>query len=176
MNSLLDRLQKSRTGRALLDEVEASERAESAWLEAAAELKELKAGIPARQAELEAALKEAQRGVAEAKDALRVAEQRAGKAFRDYHNELYQVERRSMALQDVLYKNAPGALLDELAELREKLLDNMDNPPGIITTGADLGRRKVYHDRSALDAHLTARAAIQAAIADVEKRILSGTE
>ena len=173
---LLTRLQKSRTGRALLDEVEASERAESAWIEAAAELRELRAGIPARQAELEAALKEAQRGVAEAKDALRIAEERAGAAFRAYHSEIFQTERRTMALQDVLFQNAPGALLAELAELRERLLDNFDNVPTPITVGTDLRRRKVYHDRTAVDAHLEERKKINAAIADIERRILGGTE
>ena len=173
---LVTRLQKSRTGRALLDEVEASERAESAWIEAAAELRELRAGIPARQAELEAALKEAQRGVAEAKDALRVAEQRAGAAFRAYHSEIFQTERRTMQLQDVLFRNAPQTMLNELAALRERLLDNLDNPPGAVTTGTDFRRRTVLHDRTALDAHLAARAEIKAAIEHLEKRILSGIE
>ena len=173
---LFDRLTKSRAGRALLSEIEADETAESAWKEAAAELRELRAELPKRRAELEAQLKEAQSEVVEAKEKLRLTEERAGKAFRDYHTELYLAERRTIALQDLLYKNAPGALLAELAELREKLLDNMDNPPGIITTGTDLGRRKVYHDRTAVDAHLEERKKINAAIADIERRILGGIE
>ena len=173
---LFDRLTKSRAGRALLSEIEADETAESAWKEAAAELRELRAELPKRRAELEAQLKEAQSEVAQAKEKLRLTEQRAGKAFRDYHSEIYLAERRMIALQDLLYKNAPGALLAELAELREKLLDNMDNPPGAVTVGTDLRRRKVYHDRTALDKHLTARAEIQAAIERVEGQILSGIE
>ena len=173
---LVTRLQKSRTGRALLDEVEASERAESAWIEAAAELRELRAQIPARRAELETELKKAQSEVSDAKDALRIAEERAGAAFRAYHSEIFQTERRTMQLQDVLFRNAPQTMLNELAALRERLLDNLDNPPGAVTVGTDLRRRKVYHDRTALDKHLTARAEIQAAIERVEGQILSGIE
>ena len=174
--SLFDRLQKSRAGRGLLAEIEKSELAETKWVEAAEELRKLKAQIPARRAELETELKKAQSEVSDAKDALRIAEERAGAAFRAYHSEIFQAERRTIALQDLLYKNAPGALLAELAELREKLLDNMDNPPGAVTVGTDLRRRKVYHDRTALDKHLTARAEIQAAIERVEGQILSGIE
>ena len=173
---LLTRLQKSRTGRALLDEVEASERAESAWIEAAAELRELRAGIPARRAELETELKKAQSEVSDAKDALRIAEERAGAAFRAYHSEIFQTERRTMQLQDVLFRNAPQTMLNELAALRERLLDNLDTPPGAVTVGTDLRRRKVYHDRTAVDAHLEERKKINAAIADIERRILGGTE
>ena len=160
----------------MLDEVEASERAESAWIEAAAELRELRAQIPARRAELETELKKAQSEVSDAKDALRIAEERAGAAFRAYHSEIFQTERRTMQLQDVLFRNAPQTMLNELAALRERLLDNLDNPPGAVTVGTDLRRRKVYHDRTALDKHLTARAEIQAAIERVEGQILSGIE
>lgn len=174
--SLFDRLQKSRAGRALLDEVEASERAESEWQKAAAELRELRAGIPARRAELEAALKEAQGQVSEAKENLRLTEQRAGKAFRDYHSELFRTERQTMQLQDVLFRNAPQTMLNELAALREKLLDNLDNPPGAVTVGTDFRRRKVLQDRSGIDAHLAEREAIKAAIADVEGKIMGGVE
>ena len=173
---LIDRLAKSRAGRALLDEVEQSELAESAWIEAAADLKELKAQIPARRAELETALKKAQSEVSSAKDALRIAEERAGAAFRAYHSEIFQTERRTMQLQDVLFRNAPQTMLNELAALREKLLDNLDNPPGAVTVGTDLRRRKVLQDRSGIDAHMAEREAIKAAIADVEGRILSGKE
>jgi len=176
MNSLFDRLQKSRTGRALLDEVEASERAESEWQKAAAELRELRAGIPARRAELETELKKAQSEVSDAKDALRIAEERAGAAFRAYHSEIFQTERRTMQLQDVLFRNAPQTMLNELAALRERLLDNLDNPPGAVTTGTDFRRRKVLQDRSGIDAHLAEREAIKAAIADVEGKIMGGVE
>ena len=174
--SLFDRLQKSRAGRGLLAEIEKSELAETKWVEAAEELRKLKAQIPARRAELETELKKAQSEVSDAKDALRIAEERAGAAFRAYHSEIFQTERRTMALQDVLFQNAPGALLSELAALRGKLLDNLDNPPGAVTTGTDFRRRKVLQDRSALDKHLTARAEIQAAIERVEGQILSGIE
>ena len=173
---LIDRLAKSRAGRALLDEVEQSELAESAWIEAAADLKELKAQIPARRAELETALKKAQSEVSSAKDALRIAEERAGAAFRAYHSEIFQTERRTMQLQDVLFRNAPQTMLNELAALREKLLDNLDNPPGAVTTGTDFRRRKVLQDRSALDAHLTEREEIKSAITEVENKIMGGIQ
>ena len=174
--SLFDRLQKSRAGRGLLAEIEKSELAETKWVEAAEELRKLKAQIPARRAELETALKKAQSEVSDAKDALRIAEERAGAAFRAYHSEIFQTERRTMQLQDVLFRNAPQTMLNELAALRERLLDNLDTPPGAVTVGTDLRRRKVYHDRTAVDAHLEERKKINAAIADIERRILGGTE
>lgn len=174
--SLFDRLQKSRAGRGLLAEIEKSELAETKWIEAAEELRKLKAEIPARRAELETELKKAQSEVSDAKDALRIAEERAGAAFRAYHSEIFRTERRIMDLQDILFRNAPQTMLNELAALRERLLDNLDNPPQAVTTGTDFRRRKVLQDRSGIDAHLAEREAIQAAIADVEGRILGGIE
>jgi hypothetical protein len=172
---LLDRLEKSRADRKLLAEVEESEKSEATYKSAGIEYKELCRTMPGRIQEMQTALDRAIDEVKQAREVLRLKNEASSEAFRTLDSGLFQMRQREIELHEILYRNAPSELITQLADLRGWLQDLLEERPDMAHS-TDLRKMKVYVDRSAVEANLKKRAEINAAIEEVERKILGGPE
>lgn len=181
----LERFMQSKEFQKIQAEVEREEQEKASRMEAAAELRELKAGREAKLKPLREQERQAERDVQEARDALQEAVGRRSRVQNEMFTVNYLHEQRVRELEHYLRKTAPRSLKDQVESLQMEK-DRIqgvgytaeiypDIPSNFGYSRADIGRMR-QEKKSNYQEHLERIQAVDADIARVEQEILKGGE